>query len=95
MGESLRAVINEIKFNGYKFNENLVERALQALSIRATGARVVHTRFGVGTVLQPLGEYYIAVRFDKYGTRYVAMHKLISLDIIVQREIEKSKWNLY
>jgi hypothetical protein len=92
------SLLSEIHQAGYVLEGNLKDRVEQIVSVQAKDARVYHPTFGSGKVVRALGEYNILVLFDKdkpknadryyHSSRMVAIHKLLSLDILIKKELE-------
>lgn len=99
MNRTLYSLLSEIHQAGYVLEGNLKDRVEQAVSVQAENARVYHPSFGMGTVNRVLGDYKIKVQFDNdkpkeenryyHFSREVAIHKLLSVDILVNKELER------
>jgi hypothetical protein len=93
------SLLSEIHHAGYVLDGDLKYRVEQSVSVQAKDARVYHPTFGMGTVQYVLGNYKIKVRFDNdepkndnmyyHFSREVAIHKLVSLDVLVRKEIAR------
>lgn len=95
--KTMSTILREVHENNYEIEGELKERFINTASVIAEGARVMHGRFGAGTVIKVLGNYKVKVTFDKLNvrdsylypwTREVYFTNLISIDLVVRKEIE-------
>jgi hypothetical protein len=61
----LKKLANALKDNNFEMTDEIKNEFEEYLSIIATGSRVLHPRFGLGTVFGTQGETWVGVYFDK------------------------------
>jgi hypothetical protein len=61
----LKQLANALKNNDFEMTDEIKEQFEEYLSIIADGSRILHPRFGLGTVFGTQGETWVGVYFDK------------------------------
>jgi hypothetical protein len=61
----LKQLANALKENNFEMTDDIKSEFEEYLSIIATGSRILHPRFGLGTVFSTQGETWVGVHFDK------------------------------
>lgn len=66
----LHQLAQELHDNDYVMTEKMKEQFEEFLSIIAKGARILHSRFGLGTVTGTQGNTWVQVDFDRDNEDY-------------------------
>lgn len=73
--KKLKQLAQELHNSNYVMTDKMKEQFEDYLSTIATGARVLHPRFGLGTVKETQGESWVGVEFDKEVEEWEKMNK--------------------
>jgi hypothetical protein len=66
----LHDLAKQLKENNFEMTEAMKEHFEEFLSIIAEGSRVLHPRFGLGTVKSAMGNSWVEVDFDRDNESY-------------------------
>ena len=61
----LHLLAKQLKENNFEMTPQIKEQFEEYLSIIAEGSRILHPRFGLGTVKSTSGESWVTVQFDR------------------------------
>lgn len=63
--KQLHKLAKELKENNFQMTDSIKDHFEEFLSIIAEGSRILHPRFGLGTVKRTMGNSWVIVEFDK------------------------------
>lgn len=88
----LKNLAYKLKENNFEMTKELKDEFKEFLSIIAPNSRIIHNKFGIGTVKRTMGDNWVLVHFDNdkqspYRTyRRVYITNCISLENLFEKE---------